>query len=55
MRNNILEKLILEDVRLGNYCSDEYENYEEELWDLEDRAHDETSIMEDYYHRKYGE
>lgn len=22
-------KLIEEDVRLGNYCSDEYENYED--------------------------
>ena len=53
---NIIEKikLLKEDVRMGNYCSDEYENYEEELWDLEDRAYDETLVMEEYYERKYG-
>lgn len=27
-------KLIEEDVRLGNYCSDEYENYEEGIMGL---------------------
>ena len=48
-------KLILEDVRIGNYCSDEYESYEEELEDLEDRAFDETLVMEKYYESKYGE
>lgn len=47
-------KLIEEDVRLGNYCSDEYEGYEEELLDLEDKSYDETSVMEEYYERKYG-
>lgn len=30
------------------------EDYEEELLDLEDKAYDETSIMEEYYERKYG-
>lgn len=50
---NIIEKIKLleEDVRMGNYCSDEYEDYEEELLDLEDRSYDETLVMENYYHR----
>ena len=52
MRNII--KLLEEDIRLGNYCSDEYEDYEEELLDLEDRSYDETLVMENYYERKYG-
>lgn len=49
---NISEKIKLleEDIRMGNYCSDD----EEELWDLEDRAYDETLVMEEYYERKYG-
>lgn len=53
---NIIEKIKLleEDIRLGNYCSDEYEDYEEELLDLEDRSYDETLVMENYYERKHG-
>lgn len=48
------KKMILEDISLGNYCSDEYENYKEKLKDLEERAYDETYEMEKYYERKYG-
>lgn len=55
MRMEKYKKMISEDVRMGNYCSDEYDNYEEELRALEDRAYNETSVMEEYYESKYGE
>ena len=43
--------LYVEDIRMGNICSDEDIPTEEEYLD---QYVDETSYMEEYYERKYG-